>query len=60
MTDKPLRPHMRVTWLSKYNTALWFKGTVVRVIGDRVIIRSDKDDKLITMPTWRPTEIVQR
>jgi hypothetical protein len=60
MIDKPLRPHMRVTWLSRYNTAFWFKGTVVRVFGDRVLIRSDKDEKLIVMQSWRPTEIVQR
>lgn len=48
-----LRPHARVKWLSKYDERRQFRGTVVRVIGDRAIVRGDDDHKELVIPTYR-------
>jgi len=48
-----LRPHARVKWLSKYDETRQFRGTVVRVIGDRAIVRGDDDHKELVIPTYR-------
>ena len=48
-----LRPRARVKWLSKYNDKLWFKGTMVRMVGDRAIVRADSDGKELVIPSYR-------
>ena len=48
-----LRPHARVKWLSKYDERRQFRGTVVRGIGDRAIVRGDDDHKELVIPTYR-------
>ena len=48
-----LRPPARVKWLSKYDERRQFRGTVVRVIGDRAIVRGDDDHKELVIPTYR-------
>lgn len=48
-----LRPHARVEWISKYDEKRRFAGVVVRVIGDRAVVRGDGDNKLLVIPTYR-------